>query len=186
MYGYIRGKIVEIDSNYVIIDNNGIGYLVYVPNPYSYKLNTEYTIYIYTFVREEEFTLYGFKDREQKELFLKLINVKGVGPKMAIPIIATGSIDAIGEAIENENINYLKKFPKIGDKVAKQMILDLKGKINTINTGLFAKKDLENELMEVLLGLGYKQGDIKKVINKVNKDNSLEEQVKEALKLMLK
>ncbi len=186
MYGYIRGEIVEIDSNYVIIDNNAIGYLVYVPNPYSYKLNKEYTIFIYTCVREEEFTLYGFKDREQKELFLKLINVKGLGPKMAMPIIATGTIDAIAEAIENENINYLKKFPKIGDKVAKQMILDLKGKLNTINTGLFAKEDLSDELMEVLLGLGYKQSDIKKVISKVNADNSLEEQVKEALKLMLK
>lgn len=185
MYGYIKGKIVEIDSNYVIIDNNGIGYLVYVPNPYSYKLNTEYTIFIYTCVREEEFSLYGFKEREQKELFLKLINVKGLGPKMAMPIIATGTIDSIAEAIENENINYLKKFPKIGDKVAKQMILDLKGKLNTINTGLFAKEDLSDELMEVLLGLGYKQADIKKVISKVNANNSLEEQVKEALKLML-
>ncbi len=186
MYGYIRGEIVEIDSNYVIIDNNGIGYLVYVPNPYSYKLNKEYTIFIYTCVREEEFSLYGFKDRDQKELFLKLINVKGLGPKMAMPIIATGTIDAIADAIENENINYLKKFPKIGDKVAKQMILDLKGKLNTINTGLFAKEDLSDELFEVLLGLGYKQADIKKVLNKVNANNSLEEQVKEALKLMLK
>ena len=186
MYGYIRGNVVEIDSNYIIIDNNGIGYLVYVPNPYSYKLNSEYKIFTYTKVAEEEFSLYGFKDREQKELFLKLINVKGLGPKMAMPIIATGTIDSIAEAIENENINYLKKFPKIGDKVAKQMILDLKGKLNTINTGLFAKEDLSDELFEVLIGLGYKQADVKRVINKVNSDNSLEEQVKEALKLMLK
>ena len=186
MYGYIKGTITEIDSNYVIIENNGIGYLVYVPNPYSYKLNSEYTIFIYTCVREEEFTLYGFKERDQKELFLKLINVKGLGPKMAMPIIATGTIDAIAEAIENENINYLKKFPKIGDKVAKQMILDLKGKLNTINTGLFAKEDLSDELMEVLTGLGYKQNDIKKVISKVDATKSLEEQVKDALKLMLK
>ena len=186
MYGYIRGRVVEIDSNYIIVDNNDIGYLIYVPNPYSYKLDSLCTIFIYTCVREEEFSLYGFKDREQKELFLKLINVKGLGPKMAMPIIATGTIDDIASAIENENINYLKKFPKIGDKVAKQMILDLKGKLNTINVGLFAKEDLSDELFEVLLGLGYKQNDIKKVISKVNADNSLEEQVKEALKLLLK
>lgn len=186
MYGYIKGKVVEIDSNYIIVDNNDIGYLIYVPNPYSYRLDSTYTVFIYTCVREEEFSLYGFKDREQKELFLKLINVKGLGPKMAMPIIATGTIDDIASAIENENINYLKKFPKIGDKVAKQMILDLKGKLNTINVGLFAKEDLSDELFEVLLGLGYKQGDIKKVISKVNADNSLEEQVKEALKLLLK
>lgn len=186
MYGYIRGVVVSIDSNYIIVDNNGIGYLIYVANPYSYQLNNEYTVFIYTCVREEEFTLYGFKDREQKELFLKLINVKGLGPKMALPIIATGTIEQIADAIENENLNYLKKFPKIGDKVAKQMVLDLKGKLNTLNTGIFAKEDYTDELMEVLLGLGYKQADIRKVLKKVNLENSLEDQVKEALKLMLK
>ena len=105
---------------------------------------------------------------------------------MALPIIATGTIDGIADAIENENLNYLKKFPKIGDKVAKQMILDLKGKLSAINTGIFAKEDYSTELMEVLIGLGYKQADVKKVITKVNADSSLEEQVKEALKLMLK
>ena len=186
MYGYIKGIITEIDSSYVIIENNGIGYIIYVPNPYSYGLNQEYTIFTYTKVGEEEYTLYGFKTREQKELFLKLISVKGLGPKMALPIIATGTFESIAEAIENENLSYLKKFPKIGDKVAKQMVLDLKGKLNTINTGLFAKEDLSNELYEVLVGLGYKQADVKRVLNKVDTKQSLEEQVKEALKLMLK
>lgn len=186
MYGYIRGRVTLIDSGSVIVENNDIGYMIYVPNPYSYKLNEVYTVYTYTHVREEEYSLYGFTSREEKELFLKLINVKGLGPKMALPIIATGSLTMIADAVENENINYLKKFPKIGDKVAKQMILDLKGKLNAINTGLFAKEDFSNELVEVLLGLGYKQGDVNKVIRKVNGDLSLEEQVKEALKLMLK
>ena len=186
MYGYIKGIITEIDSSYVIIENNGIGYIIYVPNPYSYGLNQEHTIFTYTKVGEEEYTLYGFKTREQKELFLKLISVKGLGPKMALPIIATGTFESIAEAIENENLSYLKKFPKIGDKVAKQMVLDLKGKLNTINTGLFAKEDLSNELYEVLVGLGYKQADVKRVLNKVDTKQSLEEQVKEALKLMLK
>ena len=186
MYGYIRGKVVEIDSSYIILDNNDIGYLIYVPNPYSYQLDKVYTVFIYTCVREEEFTLYGFKDRDEKELFLKLIDVKGLGPKMAMPIIATGTIDGIADAIESENIHYLKKFPKIGDKVAKQMILDLKGKLNTLNTGLFAHEQISDELFEVLLGLGYKQVDIKKVISKVDHSKSLEDQVKESLKLMLK
>ena len=72
MYGYIRGDIKEINSNYIILDNNGIGYQIYVPNPYSYQLNKNYIVYIYTKVAEEEYTLYGFRDKEQKELFLKL------------------------------------------------------------------------------------------------------------------
>ena len=186
MYSYIRGTIAEIDSNYIVLDNNDIGYMIYVPNPYSYQLNKQYTIFIYTKVAEEEYTLYGFKTREDKELFLKLISVKGLGPKMALPILAMGTFDSIAEAIENNNLNYLKKFPKIGDKVAKQVILDLKGKLNVINTGLFKKEDHSNELSDALLGLGYKQVDIKKVVGKVNQSLSLEDQIKEALKLLLK
>jgi Holliday junction DNA helicase RuvA len=73
--------------------------------------------------------LYGFKSGEEKELFLKLIDVKGIGPKMALPILATGSINGVYDAIERENILYLTKFPKIGEKVARQIILDLKGKL---------------------------------------------------------
>lgn len=105
---------------------------------------------------------------------------------MALPMLATGSISLIEEAIETENINYLKKFPKIGDKVAKQLVLDLKGKLNVINTGLFKREDHSNELSEALLSLGYKQADIKKVLNKVDSSLDLENQIKEALKLLLK
>ncbi len=186
MFGYIKGIITSVESNYIIIENNGIGYLIYVANPYSYIINNEYTIYIYTKVAEDEYSLYGFKTKEEKELFLKLISVKGLGPKMALPMLATGSISMIEEAIETENINYLKKFPKIGDKVAKQLILDLKGKLNVINTGLFKRDDHSNELFEALISLGYKQVDVKKVINKVDPTLDLENQIKEALKLLLK
>lgn len=186
MYGYISGKIVEINSSYVIIDNHGIGYQIYVPNPYGFMVDKEYVIYTYSNIREDEYTLYGFKTREEKELFLKLISVKGLGPKMALPMLATGSISLLEEAIETENINYLKKFPKIGDKVAKQVILDLKGKLNVINTGLFKREDHSKELSDALLGLGYKQADVKKVIGKVSSELPVEEQIKEALKLLLK
>ena len=186
MYDYIIGKITEIDSTYIVVENNGIGYLVYVPNPFSFVLDNTYKIFIYTHIKEDEHLLYGFKDKDEKLLFLKLISVKGLGPKMALPILAMGSINGIADAIENNNLLYLKKFPKIGDKVAKQMVLDLKGKLNAINTGIFASEDYSNELMEVLLGLGYKQADIKKVVKMVNSNNSLEDQVKEALKLMVK
>lgn len=183
MYEYIKGEIVKQESNYIVIDNNGIGYLVYVPNPYSFELNKEYTVYVYQQVREDEQTLYGFKNFEEKEMFLKLINVKGLGCKMALPMLATGSINGIMDAIERENILYLKKFPKIGDKVAKQIILDLKGKLNT--SVVSSNKDYD-ELIEVLKGLGYKQADINKILPSINSEMDIEEQIKEALKLMLK
>ena len=186
MYGYIKGNITDIEPNYIILENNGIGYQIYVPNPYGFIMGREYTVYTYAKVAEDEYTLYGLKTKEEKELFLKLISVKGLGPKMALPMLATGSISMIEEAIETENINYLKKFPKIGDKVARQLVLDLKGKLNVINTGLFKREDHTSELMAALIGLGYKQADIKKILNKIDSSLDLEMQIKEALKLLLK
>ena len=185
MYGYIKGKITDIESNYVIIENNDIGYLIYVPNPYYYRLSENYTIYTYNCVREDEYSLYGFKNKEELGLFLKLISVKGLGPKMALPMLATGSIAGIADAIDRENILYLKKFPKIGDKVARQIILDLKGKLSG-SEGVNQTKVENDELTDALIALGYKQADIKKVVPSVSKDLTIENQIKEALKLLLK
>lgn len=184
MYSYIEGKVTEIESSYITVDNNGIGYLIYTGNPYTFNVGEHYRIYVYQNVREDEITLYGFKEKQEKELFLKLINVKGLGCKMALPILATGSIEGIIDAIQRENILYLKKFPKIGEKVAKQIILDLKGKLDT-TIDLTEKID-NTELVETLKALGYKANDINKVLPQINKGNALEQQVKEALKLLLK
>ena len=183
MYGYIKGIVTEIESNYIILENNNIGYQIYVANPFSYALNNEYKVYLYTQIKEDEHLLYGFKEKSEKDLFLKLISVKGLGCKMALPILATGSINGIIDAIDRENILYLKKFPKIGDKVARQIILDLKGKLTSSTDNIV---NVNIELVEVLTSLGYKNVDIKKVIPNVDINLSLEDQVKEALKLLLK
>lgn len=189
MYGYLIGFVTEIDPSSIILEVNDIGYSINVPNPYSYKLKEKYKVYTYNNVKEDEYSLYGFKDREEKELFLKLISVKGLGPKMALPIVAVSNTSSLAEAIEQENLSYLKKFPKIGDKVARQMVLDLKGKIfsnNLFSTLTIVENTAEEELTLVLEGLGYKKLDIKKILPKINKDASLENQIKEALKLLLK
>ena len=182
MIEFIKGTVEEIESNYIGLNNNDIGYLIYTANPYSYEIGKQYKIYIYQQVREDEILLYGFKTKEERDLFLKLISVKGLGCKMALPMFATGSIDGIKDAIERENILYLKKFPKIGDKVARQIILDLKGKLNTSVTSTKLDKD---ELVETLKALGYKQSDITKILPQI-KSETIEEQIKEALKLFLK
>ena len=183
MYGYIKGFIKEIESNYIIVDNSGVGYLIYTASPYSFEMDKEYTVYLYQNVREDEISLYGFKTLEEKNLFLRLIGVKGLGCKMALPMLATGSVSGIVDAIEKENILYLKKFPKIGDKVARQIILDLKGKLTTSE-----KESVQDnsELVDALKSLGYKNNDINKAIKGVDKNQSLENQIKEALKLLLK
>ena len=187
MFDYIKGTVTDIKNNAIVVDNSGIGYLVYVSNPYSFELNNDYKVYIYQHITEDENSLYGFKTVEEKELFLKLISVKGLGCKMALPILAVGQIDGIMDAIERENILYLKKFPKIGDKLARQMILDLKGKLEFIGVGISDDQvNIENELKEVLLGLGYKEKEIIPVLAKVDTSLPIEGQVKDALKLLLK
>ena len=106
---------------------------------------------------------------------------------MAMPILAVGSIDGIMDAIERENILYLKKFPKIGDKLARQIVLDLKGKLEFIGVGISDDEvETENELKEALIALGYKEKEIIPVIAKVDTSLPIEGQIKDALKLLLK
>ena len=168
----------------ITLDNNGIGYFINTPNPYAFNIGEEYKVYIYQQIKEDEHLLFGFKTVEEKDMFLRLIEVKGLGCKMALPLLAGGNIDTLWNAIEGENVFYLKKFPKIGDKVARQIILDLRGKISRSNL-LFDERSF-NELIEVLKGLGYKQVDIKKILNGIDVNMTIEEQVKEALKLLSK
>ena len=183
MYNYIKGIVSEIKSTSIVLDNNGIGYEIYTPNPFAFQEGNEYKVFVYQYIREDEQSLYGFKTSNEKDLFLKLIDVKGLGPKMALPIIAMGSISGISDAINRENILYLKKFPKIGDKLARQMILDLKGKLD-LTSEVIELNDTD-ELVEALKGLGYKDKDIRAIIPKVNTENKLEEQIKEALRLLV-
>ena len=187
MYNYIIGKIVERCGSYIVVENSGIGYTVYTPNPYAFQdENKDYKVYLYQQIKEDEHLLFGFKTQEEKDLFLKLISVKGMGPKMALPILATGSISGIVDAIERENLLYLKKFPKIGEKVAKQMILDLKGKLGDVATLDLPDTNNYDELIEVLKGLGYKDKEFKSILPQIDNSLSIEDKVKEALKLLLK
>ena len=151
MFDYLKGKITKQLANYIVIDVNGVGYKVYTPNPYKFKENEETMVYVYNHIREDENSLYGFSSEEERDLFLRLIDVKGLGPKMAMPILATGSINGIIDAIDRENILYLKKFPKIGEKLARQIILDLKGNVVTLRSKLITINSDTSEDEETFL-----------------------------------
>ncbi|MDD6271969.1 MAG: Holliday junction branch migration protein RuvA [bacterium] len=183
MFDYIKGTVSKTLANYVVIDCCGVGYKIYTPNPYKFKEGTQDIAYVYHLIREDEEALYGFKSEEEREVFLRLISVKGLGPKMAMPILATGSINGIVDAIDRENILYLKKFPKIGEKLARQIILDLKGKLSSVENDTTSTND---ELVLALESLGYKSADIKGILPKVDNTLSIEMQIKSALKLLLK
>ena len=185
MYGYIKGIITKITPKYIICDNNGIGYLMIVSNPYNFKLNNEYKIYTHQYVREDVLDLYGFITEDEKELFLKLISVSGIGPKSALSILASGTVKEIVNAIENRNDAYLRKFPGIGAKASQQIILDLKGKLSDSADTLMPSSKLD-DVEGALLALGYSKKEISKVISKL--DLSLDEGtlVKLALQQMIK
>ena len=182
MLEFIEGKISDITPSYIVISTNGIGFQVYTPNPYSFKKSELTKVYLYNHIREEEYTLYGFKSKEERELFLKLINVKGLGPKTGIGILAGSTPNGIIDAIERENILYIKKFPKVGEKLARQIILDLKGKLVSTNN----KSDVNEELIEALLALGYKRQDVSKISKEIDSTLPIETQLKEALKLLFR
>ncbi len=184
MYNYIIGTITMQTASYIVVEAYNIGYTINVANPYSFELGKDYKVFLYNNVKEDEYSLYGFKDEAEREMFLKLINVKGLGPKIAMPMIVSGTIGGLADAIERENILYLTKFPKVGEKLAKQIILDLKGKLNISSNNIIDNST--DELIEVLSSLGYKTMEIKKVIPNVDATKPLEEQIKEALKLMMR
>lgn len=183
MFDVIEGKVIDIEVNYVCISTSGIGFKVFVPNSYSFKLDEEVKVYLHNQIKEDEYSLYGFKSKEERNIFLKLINVKGLGPKIALPILAGSTVEGLMDAIERENVLYLEKFPKVGEKLARQIILDLKGKLVSKEN---SSSGVNDELIEVLLSLGYKRPDINRVVKDVDGSLSIESQIKEALKLLLK
>ena len=185
MYGYIVGIVTKISPKYIICENNGIGYLIIVPNPFSYKLNEEYKIYTHQYVREDVLELYGFMTDEEKELFLKLISVSGIGPKSALSILATGTVGEICRAIESRNDAYLRKFPGIGSKASQQIILDLAGKLSISNDGFVTNSKLD-DVSDALIALGYSKKEISKVLGKLDGNLEEGELIKEALKKLVK
>lgn len=185
MYSYIKGLIVDVQRDHIVVDNHGIGYMIYVANPYAFLKGNDEIVYVYQQVKEDDISLFGFKSMEEKELFLKLISVKGIGCKSACVMLASGDIQGIIEAIESGNIAYLKKIPGIGPKAAGQIILDLQGKV-TASKQVVLNQELE-EAGEVLLALGYKQSEIDKAIKQLtNEKMDTNGYVKKALSMIVK
>ncbi|GGH85802.1 Holliday junction DNA helicase RuvA [Pullulanibacillus pueri] len=196
MIEFIQGTIAYVNGEAVTIENHGIGYLIYCPNPFSFQpIGQEMKIYTYQYVREDALHLYGFKTREERALFIHLLSVSGIGPKGALAILATGEPQRVIQAIEAEDETFLVKFPGIGKKTARQMILDLKGKVKASTVissdGEPMEKDVQQgghleEAIQALQALGYSEREIKKIVpNLKDKALSAEQYVKEALKLML-
>ncbi len=184
MYATIKGIVTSVKPSHIVIENNGIGYLVLSPYPYQYHMGDEVTCFIHHYIREDTNALYGFDTSESKDLFLKLIGVSGIGPKSALSILASPNVDETMYAIESGNVKFLTKFPGIGTKTAQQIILDLKGKLVSEEDTLFPAQ--EDDVTQALLALGYSKTEIRKTLKKINPDQSVEDMIKQALQTLIK
>lgn len=200
MYEYLRGVITEVTPYYIVVDVNGVGYQVYVANPFKYEEDeyAEQKVFVYQAVRDNDISLYGFKNSSEKQLFLKLLDVSGIGPKSALAILANDDNRGLINAINSDDDGYLTKFPGIGKKTAKQIILDLKGKLsdvdsdmltgqNNLDLDLNASSPYLKESLEALRALGYTKTEVKRISKKLEKydGKSTDDYLRQGLRLLM-
>ncbi|MGZ9550492.1 Holliday junction branch migration protein RuvA [Staphylococcus epidermidis] len=199
MYAYIKGTLSQLFPTHVVVETCGIGYEIQTPNSYRFQKYLEKEVQIYTslIVREDAQLLYGFINEEEKEMFLSLIKVTGIGPKSALAILASSTPHEVKLAIENENDAYLTQFPGIGKKTARQIVLDLKGKVTITeeNSDYLLQTQVNgneqnqiiSEALLALQALGYSKRELTKVEKSLNKHNvnSVDEAVKIGLQTLV-
>lgn len=194
MIYFLIGEVELLEKNFVVINNNNIGYQIKISDATHKKIldlisnDRKKKIKFYTFmtIKDEIIFLYGFLSREELEIFNQLLSVSGIGPKAAMNILANITHENILSAIANENINLLSSVPGIGKKTAQRLILELKDKINKLDLNISADNKNFLEAQEALFSLGYSQSDIIKITTQVKNQNqnlTTEEIIKQALKL---
>ena len=189
MLGYLKGYVMSLDaSGRLVVNVQDVGYEVSTPLRAEQPITEgqEIELWIYTHVREDAFSLYGFKEEEEKSVFLSLISISGVGPKSAIGILSAVSYQSLKEKVEAEDIAFLTKLPKIGKKTAQQIVLSLKGKWpESQKAGADSStQDVKNEISSALLRLGFRSSEIKVVIDKVDGQKGVKEGIRQALSIL--
>lgn len=175
MYEYLIGMITEVQPDSIVVDVNGVGFRVQVANPYSFTANQAGTkVYVYQAVRDDAISLFGFHNADEKRLFQKLLNVSGIGPKSALAILANPDHEGLVEAIANNNVTYITKFPGIGKKTASRIIIELQDKVESLLPTFNLKMNVATnqdhqevnpalaDALAALKALGYTDKDVKK------------------------
>lgn len=194
MIGYLHGRVIALYTDHCLLDVHGVGYRVFVANSTRTKLRQreEASLFIYTSVREDAIVFYGFANEEEYDLFLQLIGVSGIGPKVALGILSAITVEGLCRAIQNKQASVLTKLPGIGKKSAERLILELKDKVAfrgsaeeellTIENGEEVGDDAASEAMAALQSLGYTPSEIAPVIRKTAKYKTTEAIIKASLK----
>lgn len=196
MISYIKGDVKAINEEGFIIENNNIGYFINstLTSLSNIQINNEYKIYTSMQVREDDISLYGFYSKDELEMFLLLISVSSIGPKIAIGMLSSISADEIKLAIVNNDIDKLTNAKGIGKKTASRIILELVDKVKKMAIPDLEKVEKVNPVKnndievarEALKNLGYMDNDIARVLNELkDTDLSLEGLIKESLKRLI-
>lgn len=194
MIAFVKGIIEEIAEDFVIIDNNGIGYMISMPVNDIEKLKKQgesVKVHTYHYVREDSVGLFGFVEKEGLSMFKMLINVSGVGPKAALAILSAISPSNVALSIITGDEKSLCKAQGVGKKLAQRIILELKDKFKDYNLqGEEKTEELHNddsiEALGALIALGYTKLEAQTALNKVDKSGGVEDIVKQALRALMK
>lgn len=181
MFIFIKGEIIKKNANSLIVQNQNLGYQIFVPINIlqNHNSNQEIELWLHHHVKEDAETLYGFSDYTSLELFEKFLSINGIGPKVGMAIISQYPSGKLKEAIANDDVAAFAAIPGIGKKTAMRIIIELKNKLPEDEM----PDNISNDVVEALKNLGYEHKDIKDLLADLPKDlSSAEEQIKWALK----
>ena len=187
MIATLRGQVSHIEENALIIEVGGVGMRVFVPAPVRTKAKAGEMLFLFTHlvVREDALTLYGFESQADRDLFNILLGTDGVGPKVALSVMSTMTIDAIQRAVFSDEADLLSKVPGVGKKTAQKMALHLKDKLKPSDAlaGVAALADYDSEVLAALTALGYSVVEAQAAIQSLPKDapTDVEERLRVAL-----
>ncbi len=170
MIAFIKGTVAAYGADWIVLDNNGMGFQIAYAHSEDVSLNQEIKVYVHMAISENDISLYGFSSQEEKDLFMRLISVKGLGPRTAMNMFTKAGYEEIIAAVETGNVSALKKLPGIGAKTASQIVLDLKGKLVPAEVKQPRLKEVSypleiQEALEGLKNLGYKGAELTSAAN---------------------
>ena len=195
MIGYLRGTVASLKPDTCLLDVNGVGYRVYISDATRRDLakGKEAQLFTYLSVREDALQLYGFRTEQEYDMFLALIGISGIGPKVALGILSSITISRLAAAITNQQTSVLTKLPGIGKKSAERLILELKDKLSfagaqdeqlTLTSDVPVGDDILSQTSAALESLGYTSGEIAAVLPKLSGTEDVQAALKQALKLL--
>lgn len=187
MIAWLKGQVLTVGSESCVLNVSGVGYdVICSANTLSDVEGLEGAeLFVHTHVREDQISLFGFTSQVERKLFLSLIKVNGIGPKLAITILSAAKVSDIVELIENGDAKGLAKLPRIGKKTAEQMILSLKGQlvVEEQPTETLIKVQ-QKEVVSALVNLGFRMADVEQVVGQLEPGLELQDSIRKGLSML--